>query len=318
MEKLSYSEQPKVVLVTRQTRYQELLIKHRTASNAKFYLNSLGADFNDFAAENAAYNASLQSVTQTLQQWGRYQTIDRQYLPNYVFAEDDIVVVLGQDGTVANTLKYLNGQPLVGVNPEPTRWDGLLLPFRSEDVSAVLLDVYKHRCQLKSVTLAEAVLADGQRMLAVNDFFIGARTHTSALYEISHKDLSESQSSSGVIVSTGLGSTAWMSSVVSGSGAVASAVWGDKADEEVQTVTRLPWDTNHLLFAVREPFKSKNTAANIVFGQIDKGQSLTLRSKMPQNGVIFSDGIESDFIRFDAGVEAQIKVSGHVGNLVGE
>lgn len=31
----------------------------------------------------------------------------------------DIVVVIGQDGLVANTLKYLDGQPVIAINPDP-------------------------------------------------------------------------------------------------------------------------------------------------------------------------------------------------------
>ena len=51
--------------------------------------------------------------------WGRYQVIDRQHLTNFVFGKDHIVLALGRDGLVANTMKYLSGQPLVGINPEP-------------------------------------------------------------------------------------------------------------------------------------------------------------------------------------------------------
>ena len=51
------------------------------------------------------------------------------------------MVTLGQDGLVANTLKYLNGQPVVGVNPDPERWDGRLLPFRVSDLSKLMPEV---------------------------------------------------------------------------------------------------------------------------------------------------------------------------------
>ena len=30
---------------------------------------------------------------------------------------------------MANVAKYVGDQPLVGVNPDPTRFDGVLLPF---------------------------------------------------------------------------------------------------------------------------------------------------------------------------------------------
>jgi len=319
MVDIPYSEIPKVVLVCRQTRYKELLTKYRTASNARFYLESLGADFDDYENEDIAYEKCLQVITQELQLWGRYQIIDRQYLPNYVFAKDDIIVVLGQDGLVANTLKYLTTQPVIGVNPDVNRWDGLLLPFHPADLASLLPEVWKGSRSLSEITMAEVTLSDGQSMLAVNDFFVGARTHTSARYEIDYQGTQENQSSSGLIVSTGLGSTAWISSIVAGSNAVVKAMSKGNSEAEpviTQKPPLLSWDTDHLLFAVREPFASKRSSTEIVYGEISKGKPLTLRSNMPDNGVIFSDGIESDFIRFDAGLEASIGVSDRSGHLV--
>lgn len=72
--------------------------------------------------------------------------------------------------------------------------------------------------------MAEARMSDDQTLRAVNDLFIGPRTHTSALYELSHDGKTEFQSSSRLIVSTGLGSTAWMKSVVTASLAIAHSV----------------------------------------------------------------------------------------------
>ena len=324
MDNIPYSEIPKVVLVCRKTRYKELLVKYQTVSNAKFYLESLGADFSDYVAEDKIYEKSLQIITRELQQWGRYQVIDRQHLPNYVFAADDIVVVLGQDGTVANTLKYLTVQPLIGINPDANRWDGLLLPFNPQDVATLLPEVAKKKRTLSEVTMAEVTLTDGQRMLAVNDFFIGTRTHTSSFYDIEYQGVQEKHSSSGLIVSTGLGSTAWLSSVVAGSMAIVNSVANFESPSnsmpplanEASQPARMPWDTNQLVFAVREPFVTKTTSASIVFGKIPRDAPLIIRSNMPDKGVIFSDGIESDFIRFDAGLEATVKVSEQRGHLV--
>jgi SPFH domain / Band 7 family len=66
------------------------------------------------------------------------------------------------------------------------------------------------------VTMAQATLHDGQTLLAVNDLFIGQKTHTSARYRIRYDDHEEDQSSSGIIVSTGAGSTGWYRSIVTG------------------------------------------------------------------------------------------------------
>ena len=206
----------KIVLVTRRTRLEELVARYHTLAQARFYIEHLGADFSDYLKENAAYASSLQTTVRTLERWGRFQLVERGYLPNFMFVADDIVVALGQDGLIANTMKYLDGQPLIGLNPEPSRWDGVLLPFQPRDLAAVLTDVECSRHATKSVTMAQATLSDGQTMRAVNDFFIGPRTHASALYDIEIGGCCEAQSSSGVIVSTGLGSTAWMKSVVTG------------------------------------------------------------------------------------------------------
>lgn len=303
----------KVVLVTRHSRLEELIVRHNTLAQAKFYVEHLGADFGDYLAENEAYARSLRIVVQALQAWGRYQLLDRQMLPNFVFSPTDIVVALGQDGLVANTMKYLEGQPLIGLNPEPSRWDGILLPFRPEDLGAVLVDVAADRRATKAVTMAEARLSDGQSLRAVNDLFIGPRSHTSALYELSHQGKTEYQSSSGLIVSTGLGSTAWLKSVVTGSLAIASSlgVGGGLAEYKP-----MAWDSPELAFAVREPFPSRASSTSLVYGHVQAGQPLRIRSRMPESGIIFSDGIEADFLRFTAGMEATVSVAALQGQLV--
>ena len=310
---MNAASERKLVLVTRRTRLEELVARYHTLAQARFYIEHLGADFSDYLRENAAYAQSLQLTVETLRAWGRYQVVDRAYLPNFLFAPDDIVVALGQDGLVANTMKYLAGQPLVGVNPEPSRWDGILLPFAPTDLKAVIADVASDRRASKAVTMAEARLSDGQTLRAVNDLFIGPRSHISALYEIELGAIRESQSSSGIIVSTGLGSTAWMRSVVTGSLGIARAmqVAGQGGGYEP-----LAWDAEQLMFAVREPFPSKSSTTKLIYGSVSARQPLKLRSRMPDNGVIFSDGMEADFLRFTAGVEATITLADSRGCLV--
>lgn len=303
----------KVVLVTRKPRLEELVARHQTLEQARFYIERLGADFSDYLKESEAYASSLRITVESLQAWGRYQIVDRGYLPNFIFAADDIVVALGQDGLVANAMKYLEGQPLIGLNPEPARWDGVLLPFKPRDLRHLLRDVAGGRRPSRAVTMAQATLSDGQRLRAVNDLFVGPRTHTSALYEIDVGGRQELQSSSGLIVSTGLGSTAWMKSIVTGAWAVARSLQGGEQDCDYRP---LPWDAERLTYAVREPFPSKTSAATLVYGAVTSGQPLKIRSRMPDHGVIFSDGMENDFLRFTAGMEATITLAGTQGRLV--
>ena len=302
----------KVVLVTRRTRLEELVARHHTLAQAKFYVEHLGADFGDYLAENASYGEALAVTVNALESFGRYQVVDRSYLPNFMFGPEDIVVALGQDGLVANTMKYLNGQPLIGLNPEPRRWDGGLLPFEPHDLSEVLREVGRGRRPTKSVTMAKAVMSDGQTMLAVNDFFIGPRSHTSAQYQIQVNGREQKQSSSGVIVSTGLGSTAWVKSIVTGS--ITTVLCN--ADFEPLPYRPLPWESRWLIYAVREPFPALGCGTDLVFGHFCQDDPLRIRSLMPDHGVIFSDGIESDFLRFTAGLEVKVGIAEVEGHLV--
>ena len=303
----------KVVLVTRHTRLEELIARYHTLAQAKFYVEHLGADFADYVNEHEAYSAAKQGVIAALVAHGRWQAIDRSFLPNFLFGRDDLVLALGQDGLVANTMKYLDGHPLVGLNPDPKRYDGVLLAFEAKDVAAILPGALADRRKVKTVTMAKASLADGQVLHAVNDLFIGPRSHISARYEICVGDAKETQSSSGVIVSTGLGSTGWMRSVMTGSIAIAGAMAGrrDAAGWKPQ-----PWETDHLTFAVREPFPSRTSAASLVFGQLTAKTPMRLVSLMPENGVIFSDGIEADRLEFNSGSHATIGIAERVGRLV--
>src|SRR6516162_10124208 len=192
----------KIVLVTRQTRLEELIERFNTQAQAKFYIEHAGGDFSSYLKEHEAYQRSLESVRRSIEIGLKIQIMDRALLPTYLFSENDVVVTLGQDGLVANTAKYVKGQPILGVNPDPQRFDGILLPIEPAGLKANLERTVVGAAKVRSVTLAEAKLKDGQRLLAFNDLFIGASSHVSARYRIRAGGKEESHSSSGVLVST--------------------------------------------------------------------------------------------------------------------
>ncbi len=299
----------KTILITRKTRLEELVAKYNTVSQAKFYVEHLGADFSDYQVEHDAYQRCVREAEVSLQRFCRVQTIDRAFLPNFLFGPADTVVAIGQDGLVANTLKYLHGQPLIGVNPDPGRWDGVLLPFRVGDLASILPEVLDGRRKTQDVTMAKAQLNTGQCLYGVNDIFIGPKSHTSARYTIKLAQQQEQHSSSGIIVSTGLGSTGWLKSVMAGANAI---VAGTPEQSELDT----QWDADFLYFTVREPFPSKTSTASLVCGKVTKESELTLISQMPEHGVIFSDGIEADYLEFNSGTIAQVGIAEKKGLLV--
>ncbi len=307
------SSENKVVLVVRRTRLDELITRFNTEDQARFYVEHMGADFSDYKQEDVTYKKAVSGVVKVVSRHGRLQVLDREFLPNFIFGKNDTVVALGQDGMVANVMKYLEGQVLVGVNPDPKRWEGVLLPFSPGDVERILPDVFSGKRPIREVTMAQANLNNGQTLRAVNDLFIGPRSHTSARYRIRIGSREENHSSSGIIVSTGLGSTGWLRSILAGAEGIASAVSGQATEPSDGS---FDWSADHLCFSVREPWPSKNSGAGITFGKIRPSQPLVLVSQMPGNGVIFSDGMENDFLLFNSGTEAVINLSERKGLLV--
>jgi NAD kinase len=305
----------RIVLVQRRTRLEDLVARYNTLAQAKFYVEHLGADFSDYQREHSTYRAAATATAGALGRLGRLHVIDRSFLPNYLFGPQDVVVALGQDGLVANTMKYLNGLPLVGVNPDPRRWDGVLLPFQVKDLGSLMPEVLADARKTAHITFARASLTNGETLLAVNDLFVGIRSHASARYEIATGGRQEFQSSSGLIVSTGLGSTGWLKSILTGAAGISAAAQGRGANPE-NAWKPMPWDAGELVFSVREPFPSRSSQATMVFGSVSAENPLLLTSAMPENGVIFSDGMESDFVQFNSGATATITVVPDAGKLV--
>jgi len=303
----------KLILIKRKSRLEELIRRFNTADQARFYIEHMGADFSDYQQEDRTYKAAISEAARQMEALGKLQVVDREHVPNFIFGPQDVVVAIGQDGLVANTLKYLSFQPLIGVNPDPRRWDGVLLPFNVNDLTAVITEVFAGRRKTRNVTLARASLNDGQTLYAVNDLFIGQKTHVSARYIIAANGRQEQQSSSGIIVSTGLGSTGWLKSVIAGASAITGNAFGVKSPKKDM---RFAWDNDALYYSVREPFASRTTSAELVFGKVTPDDPLVITSMMPENGVVFSDGIESDYLQFNSGMEATVTLAERKGRLV--
>src|ERR1051325_714299 len=144
----------KIVIVTRKTRLAELVERFNTRGQAKFYVEHAGGDFGEYEREDGAYRASLERVRRTLDVGLPVQLVDRSFVPTFLFSATDVVVTVGQDGLVANVAKYAGSQPIVAVNPDPERFDGILLPFAPDETRAAIERVLDERARYRSITLA--------------------------------------------------------------------------------------------------------------------------------------------------------------------
>lgn len=299
------------IIVKNKTRLETLIERFNTKAQAKFYIERSGGDFLDYEKEHETFHTSLSLVQRNLSTVLKNKIVERNFLPSFIFNETQVVVTVGQDGLVANAAKYVKKTPIIAVNPDPERFDGVLLPFTSTSFVPAIEKVMTGNFQSKPASFAEAQLNDGQRLLAFNDLFIGAASHVSARYSISYNHKKEEHSSSGIIVSTASGATGWLSSVFNMCFGIHQFVEKDNAKKKYAKLK-----DNQLMFAVREPFASKKTQTDITAGILSGQSKLIIESFMPANGLIFSDGIESDFLNFNSGAIATIGIAKEKANLV--
>lgn len=298
------------IIVKNKTRLESLIERFNTKAQAKFYIERLGGNFEDYEQEHETFQLALASLQNQLSNVIKNKIVERAFVSSFLFADNQLIIVIGQDGLVANTAKYSKNLPIIAVNPDKKRYDGVLLPFDITNFIVGVKKVVEGNYNFKTMRFAEAKLNDGQRILAFNDLFIGTSTHISARYKITFNRKTEEHSSSGLIVSTLAGATGWMSSIFN----MAYGIVGMFHQNMKRKQPQLKED--ELLFAVREPFLSMRTQIGITAGIIKPSHSLVIESFMPANGVIFSDGIEADFVKFNSGVVATIGIAKETSKLV--
>lgn len=299
------------IIVKSKTRLEALIERFNTRAQAQFYVERSGSNWSDYELEHATFQESLTLVQKHLSTTIKNKIVDRSFLPSFIFNKDHIVVVVGQDGLVANTAKYVHEIPMIAVNPDVERYDGILLPFDPDNFLTGVQQVMKNEFEYKTCTLAEARMNDGQRLLAFNDLFIGPGSHVSARYTMSYQNKTEEQSSSGIIVSTKSGSSGWLSSVFNMTNGMNQFSKNRSNDLHAGRMKE-----EQLMFVVREPFLSKRSQAGMVAGLLDHQTELRVESFMPDKGVIFSDGIESDFLNFNSGAIVTVGIAKEKAKLV--
>ena len=299
------------IIIKNRTRLEMLIDRFNTKQQAKFYIERQGGKFEDYEIEHGNFVNSLSLVQRQLSTVVKNKIVERAFVPSFLFTEKHLAIVIGQDGLVANAAKYVNGVPIIAVNPDAERYDGVLLPFNPDNFLIAVENVIKNKFHFRSVSFAEARLNDGQRLLAFNDLFIGASSHVSARYKILFQNKVEEHSSSGIIVSTKAGSTGWLSSIFNMSFGMHKFIEKDNSKRKYPNLKE-----DQLLFAVREPFASKKTQTGIQAGIVTNQTNLVIESLMPNNGVIFSDGIETDYLKFNSGNTVTIGIAKEKANLV--
>lgn len=292
----------RIVLVTKATRLEELIREHHTMGAAKFALESRGQSISTYEIEHRTYEAAIAEIQRQIPGDMPTAHITREDLPNFLFRDTDMIIVCGPDGLFANLAKYVRDQPVLTVNPDRSTVAGVLMLFSPSEVGMQIMRVQEGKHRMERLPFVKAMTDDGRVIWGVNDVFIGRKDHVSARYEIGFHNKTESQSSSGIIVSTGIGSTGWIKSI-------ATMLDGLVDEHTPHALSILPRSTDQeLVFVVREPFPSPNTGVSIITGRVKPGTPLTIRSHIPKGGYLFSDGVIEKAIEWNAGCTVTLTV----------
>ncbi|MFF4490317.1 hypothetical protein ACFY0F_28145 [Streptomyces sp. NPDC001544] len=295
---------PRAVLVHRTTEYEELLARHGTHGQAAFFLASRGRAVEEVAGRHHRTRRALAEVASTVPPAWRQTTVERGDLDRFLFGPEDVVVVVGQDGLVANVAKYLAGQPVVGIDTDPGRNPGVLVRHRPEDAAVLLPAVPARGTGVEELTMVEAVADDTQRLVALNEIYLGAAGHQTARYRLGldgDGGVVEAQASSGVLVGTGTGASGWLRSV-----------WQERGSR-----LTLPGPAeDRLVWFVREAWPSPATGTSLVAGELTAAAALSVTVESDRL-VAFGDGIESDALELTWGQTVRVGVCGRRLRLVG-
>jgi hypothetical protein len=197
--------------------------------------------------------------------------------------------------------KYLDGQPVIGIDPEPRRNAGVLVPHRAEALAALLDAAVRGKARIEERTMVAATLDDGQVLTGLNEVYVGDAGHQSARYVLrTAGGRTERHSSSGLIVGTGTGATGWCASIAK--------------DRQVTETLPAACDTT-LCWFVREAWPSPATGTSLTAGVLADNDRLELTSEGDRL-VVFADGVEHDHLTLSWGQRVSVGVAAQRLRLV--
>jgi hypothetical protein len=300
------SSQPsttRVVVVHRLTERENIVRTAGTWGQAKFGAKRRGADGSlaQVQQRHDQTEQALQTVSAAIPSSWRRGAVERADLDRFLFEPDDVIVIVGPDGLVANTAKYLTGQPVIGINPDPTSVAGVLVKHQAQACATLLAKIGDHRAAAEQRTMVQASTDDGLELNALNEVYLGHPGHQSSRYQLITPDgQTEAQSSSGLLVGTGTGSSGWLLSA---------------ARERATHLPPLAPTDPDLNWYVREAWPSPTTGATLTAGTLTSGSELQLR--IGADGLVaFGDGIESDHLTLTWGQTVTFRASDRKLNLV--
>lgn len=201
----------------------------------------------------------------------------------------DLVIVLSGDNIFCKISHHVNNTPILGINSDPERSTGHLTSWainNNSDVHNLINMLNSDNYKIKNWTRLEATIDGNKITPATNEYFFGERvSNKMSRHILVHNGREQEQKCSGILITTGSGSSGWYNSVPNNKGIF---------DPTLKLGA----------FIVREPYMP--TDDGIYVGDIGPGDELILYSLNDDEGLVSVDSWEE--FPFTRGSEGRISI----------
>ena len=202
---------PRVVLVHRQTEREEIIPSRAPGARPSSSRSGAGCRCPRCRTGSTGRAPRSRASRPRSQEWRR-GAVERSDLSRFLFEPEDVVVVVGQDGLVAN--RQVPRRPAGDrCRPEPGHRGGCW-PGTGRRPSRRCWGRSRRAGPDRGADDGVPAAEDGEELVALNEVYLGHPGHQSARYRLTLPDgNSERHSSSGLLVGSGTGSTGWCLSI---------------------------------------------------------------------------------------------------------
>ncbi len=253
----------------------------------------------EYKKEGVDYEYILQSHERQLQS----RALAKEIFPNALIIQKDnltkenikkvdITIALGGDNHFQYVSHFIENELILGVNSDFLSSEGVLLSGTTNN-----LELISNRCNnddyiIEKWTRINVIINKKQVTRATCDIFVGeAERHLTSRNIIFYNGLTRQQKSSGILITTGSGSTGWYNS----------------ASRFIDEEPIFDPKSKYAKFIVTEPYKGSLTDYSLIKGKIDNDKILKINSLNSNNGRVIADSLE--IFNFNRGNFLEVEIS---------